>query len=60
MVNRTDYFVRKLRNIDLPPEQARELGLPEGWQEKIPAGFVRKVVAAAERFREDIKLLAKS
>jgi hypothetical protein len=59
-MDRIDYFVKKLRSIDLPPEQARELGLPEGWQEKIPVGFVRKVVATAERFKEDIKLLTKS
>ena len=59
-MDRIDYFVKKLRSIDLPPEQARELGLPEGWQEKIPAGFVRKVIAVAERFKEDIRLLARS
>lgn len=59
-MGRIDHFTKKVRNIDLPPGQARELGLPEGWQERIPAGFVRKVVAAAERFKEDIRLLAKS
>jgi len=59
-MDRIDYFVKKLRNTDLPPGQARELGLPEGWQEKIPVEFVRKVIAVAERFKEDIRLLAKS
>ncbi|BAF60691.1 hypothetical protein PTH_2510 [Pelotomaculum thermopropionicum SI] len=52
-------FVQKIRSISLPPHQLRELGLTEGWQKKIPAQYIEKVVKAAERFKEDLRELSK-
>lgn len=53
------YFLRKLRNLRLPPHQLRELGLPEDWFEQVSPSFVRRVLDAALRYEEDLRLLAK-
>lgn len=52
-------FIQKIHNINLPPHQLRELGLSEGWQKKIPANYIEKIVKTAERFKNDLKELSK-
>ncbi|WP_125185645.1 hypothetical protein [Desulfofundulus salinus] len=52
-------FVQKIHSIKLPPHQMRELGLSEGWQKKVPAQYIEKVVKTAERFKKDLRELSK-
>jgi hypothetical protein len=52
-------FVNKIHNIELPPKQLRELGLDKNWSRQVPKDYIEKVVKTAERFKHDLKELAK-
>lgn len=52
-------FVQKIHNINLPPHQLKELGLSDGWQKRVSASYIEKIVKTAERFKKDLKELSK-
>lgn len=52
-------MIEKLRGINLPPHQLRELGLEKDWNQKVAPKFVERVVSTAEKYKGVLKELSK-
>lgn len=50
-------IVEVLRKAELQPEQVKALGLPVGWQDKLPLEFLETVAKLIEKNREALKEL---
>ncbi|MGE5590110.1 MAG: hypothetical protein ACM3ZA_05780 [Bacillota bacterium] len=52
-------MIQKLRGVNLPPHQLKELGLDKDWNKKVAPQFVERVVRTAEKYRIVLKELSK-
>ena len=52
-------MVLKIRNLQLPPQQLRELGLKPDWNKRVSPEFVASVVEVAERYKDVLKELSR-
>lgn len=52
-------MIEKLKGIQLPPGQLKELGLDKDWNKKVSPKFVERVVKTAEKYKNVLKELSK-
>lgn len=57
--DRMPEMVLKIRNLQLPPQQLRELGLKPDWNKRVSPEFVASVVEVAERYKDVLKELSR-
>jgi len=48
-----------LRNVDLPPEVLRQVGLPKNWHKLVPPEFAKLVAQYLTRYKETFDELSK-
>lgn len=52
-------MLEKLKGVQLPPGQLRELGLDKDWSKKVSPKFVERVVKTAEKYKGVLKELSR-
>ncbi|MCL4425878.1 MAG: hypothetical protein M1299_13010 [Firmicutes bacterium] len=52
-------MIEKLKGIQLPPHQLRELGLDKDWQKKVSPQLVERITKTAEKYKNVLKELSK-
>ena len=51
-------MIEKLKGVQLPPHQLRELGLEKDWQKRVSPTFVDQIVHTAEKYKNALKKLS--
>lgn len=52
--------MEKIRNIDIPTNIQKEIGLKENWKEKISPKEVEKIFNSALKYKEALRKLSKN
>ena len=52
-------LMKKLKAVNLPPQQREELGLKKNWQELVPDKFVSQIAEKRNQYRKAMEELKK-